>query len=401
MQQPEHRDTMSGIRTARGNSLTQYLYSKASRLRIPISGTFELSPVCNFSCRMCYVRKTRQEVACSPRGILTLDDWRKIAQELLEVGTLSILLTGGEPLLWPDFWTLYEELIDMGFQVSVNTNGSLIDEDALLRFRRRPPHHINITLYGASDETYHRLCAVRGVFSRVDNAIRSLKAIDIPVRINCSLTPENAHDLEWIVSYARELGAQLSVATYMFPPVRRDPGSIGRNERFTPEESADYLMHFLRLNRGEERYRKYLQEIRSGCAEPPGLDESCYDPADGKVRCRAGKASFWITWDGWLTPCGMMPEPRTELRGRSFADAWRELVELTAALRLSKVCESCPNQSICHSCAALAYAETGSFSGIPTYMCRAAQQMRRIAREDGGSHEPHPYMPTGNGDTSL
>ena len=55
---------------------------------------------------------------------------------MLEAGTLSILLTGGEPLLWQDFWTLYEELVDMGFQVSVNTNGSLIDEEALLRFRR-------------------------------------------------------------------------------------------------------------------------------------------------------------------------------------------------------------------------------------------------------------------------
>ena len=226
---------------------------------------------------------------------------------------------------------------------------------------------------------------MRGVFSRVDSAIRSLKDIDIPVRINCSLTPENAHDLEWIVAYARERDAQLSVATYMFPPVRRDPDSTGRNERFSPEESAEYLMRYLRLNRGEARYRKYLRDICADCAEPPGLDEGCYDPADGKVRCREGKASFWITWDGWMTPCGMMPEPKVELRGRSFADAWHELVDVTAGLRLSKVCEDCPNQSICHSCAALAYAETGSFSGIPTYMCRAAQQMRLIAREAEGA----------------
>lgn len=381
---------MPTIRTAQGNSLTQYLYRKASHMKIPISATFELSPVCNFSCRMCYVRKTPQEVACSPRGILSLQDWRAIAKELLEEGTLSILLTGGEPLLWPDFWTLYEELIDMGFQVSVNTNGSLIDEEALLRFRRRPPQRINITLYGAGDETYHRLCGVRGVFSRVDRAIRQLKELDIPVRINCSLTPQNADDLDWIVSYAREVDTVLSVATYMFPPIRRDPGSTGRNERFTPEESAEYLMRFLRLNRGEARYRRYLQDIRNDCAEPPGLDEGCYDPADGKVRCRAGKASFWITWDGWLTPCGMMPEPKVELRGRSFHEAWMELVAVTAELRLSKVCEGCPNQTICHSCAALAYAETGSFSGIPTYMCRAAQQMRLIALADEASCEAHP-----------
>ena len=61
--------------------VTEYLHSKAARLGIPLSGTFELSPVCNFTCRMCYVRKTAKEVRESPRGILTLADWRRIARE--------------------------------------------------------------------------------------------------------------------------------------------------------------------------------------------------------------------------------------------------------------------------------------------------------------------------------
>ena len=78
---------------------TKMLYNKAGRARIPLSGTFELSPVCNFSCRMCYVRKTPQEVRESPRGILTLNQWLEIAREAREQGMLFLLLTGGEPLL--------------------------------------------------------------------------------------------------------------------------------------------------------------------------------------------------------------------------------------------------------------------------------------------------------------
>ena len=136
-----------------GRALTDYLYSKACHFKIPLNGTFELSPVCNFSCKMCYVRKTRKEVEESPRKILTLEDWRKIAKEAHAAGMLDLLLTGGEPLLWPDFWTLYEELADMGLQISINTNGSLIDEAAIARFRQRPPRKISITLYGANDET--------------------------------------------------------------------------------------------------------------------------------------------------------------------------------------------------------------------------------------------------------
>lgn len=364
-----------------GPVLTEFLYAKATRMRIPLSGTFELSPVCNFSCRMCYVRKTAKEVAESPRRILTLEDWLRIAREARDAGMLYLLLTGGEPLLWPDFWTLYDELTDMGFLVSINTNGSLIDDDAIAHFRRKPPQKINITLYGAGDATYKRLCGVSGVFSKVDRVIRGLTEAGITVKLNCSLTPENAADLDWIVDYAKQRETVLSVATYMFPPVRRDPTMVGVNERFTPEESADYLMRYLRLQRGEQRYVAYLRSIQDACIEPPGLDESCIDPTDGHIRCRAGKASFWITWDGWLTPCGMMPEPKVDVLGGPFAQCWKTLTEQSAALRLSGVCDKCPNVNVCHPCAAISYAETGSSAGIPTYMCRVTQRMRQIARD--------------------
>lgn len=331
---------------------------------------------------MCYVRKTQTEVQNSPRKILTLEDWRRIAKEARDAGMLELLLTGGEPLLWPDFWKLYEELADMGFLVSINTNGSLIDEKAIIRFRQRPPQKINITLYGASDETYRRLCRVDGVFTKVDNAIRGLMEAGLTVKINCSLTPDNVQDLDWIVDYAKERNTVLSVATYMFPPMRRDPSKIGINERFTPEDSTENLMRYLRRSRGEERYQRYLRSIMDGYAEPPGLESDCVDPVDGQIRCRAGKASFWITWDGWMLPCGMMVEPKADVKELSFAEAWKQVTDKSAAIRLSGLCDKCPNRDICHPCAAIAYAETGSFAGVPTYRCRAVQQMCRIAREE-------------------
>lgn len=364
-----------------GRSLSSYLDGKAIRKKVPLSGTFELSPVCNFSCKMCYVRKTQQEVLNSPRKILTLHDWLTIAREAREAGMLYLLLTGGEPLLWPDFWTLYEQLVDMGFLVSINTNGSLIDEAAIARFKKRPPQKINITLYGANNATYKRLCGADGVFDSVDSAIRNLIANRITVKLNCSLTPENAPDLEWIVHYAKERGVRLQLATYMFPPVRRNPDKIGENERFTPEDSSRYLLRYFQLSRDKAAMKGYLQGIANGYAEPPGLDEGCVDPTDGKIRCHAGRSSFWITWDGWMTPCGLMPQPRVDLAEQSFPDAWAKLTDLAAAIRLSGICEKCPSRDICHPCAAIAYAETGQFSGIPTYRCHAVQHMCKLAHD--------------------
>ena len=215
--------------------------------------------------------------------------------------------------------------------------------------------------------------------SRPVRAITLLRQAGILVKLNCSLTPHNAGDLERIVSYAAERDLILEVNTYMFPPLRRDPTMVGRNDRFTPAETAHYHMERYRLQRGEEDFTRFLQNILRGIAPPPGLDEDCVDPVDGTISCRAGNASFWVTWDGWLTPCGMMPKPRIELKGKPFREAWSELTRVSAAQRLSGTCTGCQNRRICHSCAAMAMAETGSVSGIPKYLCEMVWAMRTEA----------------------
>lgn len=370
---------MSGQGSKSPMQLTEYLYTKAGRAAVPIGGTFELTPVCNFACRMCYVRKSAREVAESPRPMLTPEEWLAIAGEAREQGLLYLLLTGGEPLLWPGFWALYERLIRMGFLVSINTNGSLIDETVIRRLKQYPPRRVNITLYGASDATYEAQCGVKGVFTRVTRAIEGLQQAGILVKLNGTMTPDNADDADALVAYAASRKLILETTTYLFPPVRRDPSMTGVNRRFTPEEAARHHLRIFRLQNGEERYLAYLESIRKGVIPPPGLDESCIDPVDGKIRCRAGKASFWVTWDGWLTPCGMMPEPRVDLRERPFPQAWRELTGVSRELALSGVCAQCANQQLCHCCAAMAVAETGSPAGIPTYLCEMVREMKKQA----------------------
>ena len=362
--------------------LTQFIMSKASFAKIPASGTFELTPMCNFSCRMCYIRQTPAQVQSHDRSQRTLEQWLETAQQARDAGLLYLLITGGEPLTWPDFWPLYEALSQMGFVISINTNGSLIDEPAAKRFAAMPPQRLNITLYGASNDTYSRLCAAPGGFDRVDRALTLLQQYGVPVKLNCSLTPDNAGDLEAMVSYAKARHLVLNVTTYMFPPIRRDPNCHEFSARFMPEDAARYHLLTYRLQAGEERYREFLERLVQGAIDPPGLDESCVDPVDGKVRCRAGSASFWISWDGWLTACGMMPEPREDLNVSAFADAWARLAERSARLRLSGVCKDCVNQSICHTCAASALAETGSTTGVPQYLCRMVQKMHSLAEEE-------------------
>lgn len=362
--------------------LTEWLYQKADRNQIPLNGTFELSPICNFSCRMCYIRKTAKELETSARKMMTLEQWICLGEKARDAGMLYVLLTGGEPLLWQDFWKLYDALYEMGLLIGINTNGSLIDDSAIQRWKERPPYRVNITLYGASNDTYEALCHARNVYDKVKNAITKMTEAGLNVKLNCSLTPYNAQDLEEIVQFAKDKKASLTVSTYMYPPVRRDAGMIGQNDRFSPEEAAWYHMQRYRYQKGEEKYLEFLNNIQQEIISPPGLNEKCVNSEVGKVRCRAGTSTFWVTWDGYMIPCGMMPEPKVNLQEVSFDAAWKQLVGLSMKLHTAGVCRNCKNQRTCHSCAAMAYAETGKTSGIPVYLCEMMDAMKKIAQKE-------------------
>lgn len=57
-----------------------------------------------------------------------MEEWTKTAEDMMKAGTLFVLLTGGEPLLYPHFRELYQKLRELGMIITINTNGTLINE---------------------------------------------------------------------------------------------------------------------------------------------------------------------------------------------------------------------------------------------------------------------------------
>lgn len=345
------------------------LWKKAGQEGIPLTAAFELLPVCNFTCKMCYVRKSMTEVQALG-GLKDADWWLDKMQQAQELGMLFPLLTGGEPLLHPDFRKIYEGLINMGMQISVNSNGSLIDRDWARWFAKQPPVRINLTLYGGSEDTYEKLCGNGAAFEKVRNAVQYLKEAGVPVKFNCSVTPQNVQDLEQMIAFAKKVESPIEVATYMFPPVRRENGSMyGQNDRLSPEEAgkarayADYLRAEPKWLLGQAaRFRHFVSLDQ--------LDFELMERKDMRMQCRAGHSSFWIDWQGNITNCGMFGSVEFPLKNRTVKDAWTELREHTHAMKYAPVCSGCPNLPLCHSCIAMVQNECGNTDGRPEYLCR-------------------------------
>lgn len=365
-------------------AITEYLHAKAAKMGIPLSGTFELTPCCNMACKMCYVRMTKTEQeSISP--LRTAKEWLELGQTARDSGLLYLLLTGGEPFLRPDFKEIFQGLHRMGLILSINSNGTLIDEDTVVWLKETPPTRVNITLYGASNETYARLCGNPQGYDQAVRGIRMLRKAGISVRINCSLTPYNAADLEGIYAFANQEGLLVQATGYMFPPLRRDESMVGTNERFTPQEAAYQSARIACMMNGEDWY---LERMKHDLPPIPGESDDCPDVgAEGEgIRCRAGKCSFWVTWNGGFMPCGMLPSnDAPNVFDIGFEEAWNQTKACAAAIRLPAKCASCAARDNCKACAAMVFTETGNYHTVPEYRCEMTKAYpdacRRLEQE--------------------
>lgn len=349
------------------DQLRKYFYRRAAAARIPISGTFELTPRCNMRCRMCYIRMD----ADRQRQELTAEQWIDLGRSCAGQGMLFLLLTGGEPFLRKDFREIYTELKKLGLSITINTNGTLIDETVVQWLRADPPAQVNVTLYGGSNDTYHRLCGHPAGFDAATNAVELLRESGILVHINASFTRLNLQDMDAILNFGKSRGLRTGAATYMFPPVRNDrKGKCDEAVRLNPERSGQARAQAEFLLSDPELLRFRLQALHAGCPEDALAEAECERSPGEPLGCMAGRASFWIAWDGTMTPCGLMTWPSEKPLQTGFSLAWEAITAQTAVLRLPPECGSCTIRPHCTVCGAAAMAETGSTDKKPEYLCR-------------------------------
>ena len=124
-------------------SVERVIMEKSKSTGTPVYGCLELTPLCNMNCEMCYVRLDHREMQRQGR-LRTGKEWLEVGNQMQQSGTLFVLLTGGEPLLHPDFQEIYLGLRNLGMILTINTNGTLLDEKWADFFALYPPRRINM-----------------------------------------------------------------------------------------------------------------------------------------------------------------------------------------------------------------------------------------------------------------
>ena len=319
--------------------------------------------------------KEKQE---SIARLRTNEEWLNLAKQARDEGMLFLLLTGGEPFLVKNFKELYIELHKMGFCISINTNGTMIDEEVIEWLKKYPPMRINMTLYGASDETYERLCNNPKGFTQVTKALSLLKENNIQVKLNCSVTPYNKDDLKEMMDFAEEHDLVIQATAYMFPPLRKDESKIGQNDRFTAEDAALYGAYISAYSNGVDNFKAY---VNSGQLAIYDVDDECGIVEGDHMRCRAGITSFWMTWEGKMLPCGMIPDSGLDPWEVGFNTAWENAKNIVKDIKLPVKCAACGKKNECKACAAMVYTETGCYDKVPQYRCDMTNYYPKSCKE--------------------
>lgn len=356
----------------------------AASLHVPIDGTFELTARCNLRCKMCYVRLAKPQADAAQRE-KTAEEWIGMARQALEAGTLYLLLTGGEPLLHPQFAEIYEALAKMGFIITIYTNATLVDQKIEALFKRYPPMHVCVTLYGARPETYARVCGRADAFAETIAGLERLRRVGTRLQLRTTLIRDNADELDEIRAVALRYSPIFGINPEVhraFPGVCSDVDAC----RLPPAR----VMQMYEDNR---RYMEALQPQDSAAVQ------AVYDLREKRtgfeleptvLDCLAGKASYSISWDGRMVACNTFMHPFTEPFREGFRSAWERLPSLFAEMRTPEKCRSCPLgiDRACPNCPPKLFAETGSFDEPAEYICGLARERRKwMRRKEAKQHE--------------
>ena len=343
---------------------SRYLEAKAREKGLPLSGQFELTPLCNFSCRMCYVHLDAGQL--SGRKVLSADTWKGLMRQAWEAGMLHASLTGGECLTHPGFDELFLYLRSLGCTVSVLTNGYLLDDRRIAFFQQHKPAAIQITLYGWNNDVYERVTG-QPAFDTVIGNIR--KAMDAGLNVDLTVTPNRylGEDVLETIRLGKCLDKGLVVNTSLFAPREE----TGRSRQEDNIDADQYIRIYRLMNELAGRETKEIDPDRLPPAGGPSHECTQFG-----LRCRGGRSAFVIDWKGTIMPCNRLNVVHADPVREGFKEAWARINREAESWPRVPECEGCAYQSVCSICAAsmLRYAEPGR---QPAELCETVRYYTR------------------------
>jgi SynChlorMet cassette radical SAM/SPASM protein ScmF len=327
---------------------------------------------CNLACRHCWISPSYQANG-GTGGHLDYDLFAQAIDEGVPLGLSSVKLTGGEPLLHPDFLRFIDLLREKKISTSIETNGTLMTSSIAHYLKDKSNmYHISVSLDGAKAETHDPFRGVKGSFEKAVQGIRYLVEVGYKPQIIMSLHPGNVDEIEALIHLAEELGAG-SVKFNLIQP-------SGRGEVMTERGQTLEVPRLIELGNWIEKELQKETPITLFYSWPMAFHSLHRFLVDNLGNCGIFNVLGILSTGDWAM-CGIGVQI-TELcygtiKKDALATIWNShpmLVKLRQELpsKLEGVCGECVFQNKClGTCVANNYLLTNSLSGS-NWFCQSA-----------------------------
>lgn len=334
--------------------------------RIPFDAHLDLTYRCNHNCVHCWLRLGVHDEAQA--GELDFSEIRRIVDEARLLGVRNWSISGGEPLLRPDFPEIFEYITSRCISYSLNTNGTLITPEISRLLTAKGSKMV--ALYGATRETYETVTRNPDGFEQLMQGLRYLQEAGAGFIVQLIPMKANRHEWNRMIELAESLSPHWRVgASWLHLSSCRDEAVNARiaAQRLDPGDIVNF--------------------------DPPDMSSSdspascCGQPAaDGRLfaACIATRRDFHIDPYGGMSFCSFLkdPEMRYDLRKGRVEEGWETFIP-SLAERVFDIneymanCGSCEAKADCQWCAVHGWLEHGRYTAPVEYLCGIARENSR------------------------
>jgi radical SAM protein with 4Fe4S-binding SPASM domain len=346
---------------------------RADFCRYPVLSEVALTYRCNLRCSFCYA-------GCGAHGVpegwdetLTMKD-DEVCRVLEVIRTdarcPSVSFTGGEPTLRPGLTRFVRHARDLGLRVNLISNGQALGARLADELRQAGLDSAQLSLEGARADTHDAIVGRAGAFTRLWQAIESLRACGIRVHTNTTLSQRNHGEVESIVDLVAARGlARLTMNLVIPCGSARD-----RAQAIRYADAGEIVMR--------ARARAELRGVELVWYSPlPLCLFNTVAHGLGNRGCAAADGLLHVSPAGEVLPCSSFRHDETlgNLLRQPFEEIWRsrEACYFRSKQMMPAACAGCTEAAYCQGACVLYWREMG---------CAELATASSAARAAGSGH---------------
>lgn len=350
------------------SSTTQAFFEKRfGDTPFPVSVHIEIVSKCNERCIHCYIPHEYKNQVMDAAMFFDL------LNQCYNLKIQHITISGGEPMLHPQFISFLRKCKECDMSVNVLSNLTLIDDDIVDEMKQNPLLGVQTSIYSMKPEIHDAITNSKDSLQKTKEGVIKLVENGIPVQISCPIMKANLDSYKDIKKWATQYNVSVG---YDYTLIGQyDGGDTNLHCRLSEEEVERVIVDELIAN------VNYKNELISEASENRNKTQDDY-------ICSVCNSSICVAQNGNVFPCaGWQGYILGNIADSSLRDIWYHSSKVAYLRSLKRKdfeeCNGCQQRDFCTVCMVRNYNESSTKNPLEVskYFCKVAEIKKRLAEE--------------------